>query len=145
VAKKVVRSDQVAKYPRLTIVDKELASAVHYDTDNDSKLMYLGPPLVVVTPLEAERALCSLARATIVITSTDYPQRLVFKLLERVQAQFKETFGAQIAGNAASPASRMRTRSEPALPPKFDACIVGAQENQFNNHAKKAFESICVQ
>ena len=79
------------------------------------------------------------------ITSTDYPQRLIFKFLEIVQAQFKETFGAQIAGNAASPASRRRTRSEPALPPKFDACVAGAQENQFNNHAKKAFEPICVQ
>jgi hypothetical protein len=113
VAKRVVRSDQVAKYPRLTILDKELASAVHYDTDNDSKFMYLGPPLVVVTPLEAERALCSLARATIVITSTDYPQRLVFKLLERVQAQFKETFGAQIAGNAALPRAVASLSREP--------------------------------
>ncbi len=49
---KVVRSDKVAAYSRLTMVDSELG-AVHFDTD--AKFMYLGPPLVVVAPLEAER------------------------------------------------------------------------------------------
>jgi hypothetical protein len=55
---KVVQSDQVAKYgPRLTMIDRELGF-VHFDTD--AKFMYLGPPLVVVAPLEAERMLFSL-------------------------------------------------------------------------------------
>jgi hypothetical protein len=52
VVEKVVRSDQVAAYPRLSISDRELGG-VHFDTD--AKFMYLGPPLVVVAPLEAER------------------------------------------------------------------------------------------
>jgi hypothetical protein len=61
---------------------------------------------------------CCHLRGIAVITSTDYPQRTVFKFLETVQAQFKQNFGPQIAG---------------------------AVEGQFSKSAKKVFTPICVQ
>merc|ERR1712139_444172 len=89
VATKVFKSDRIQEYSRLTITDKE-AGAVHYDTDKDC--MYL------------------------VITAPDYPQRTVFKFLEQVQADFKKSFGPQVAS---------------------------AGENQLSKSSKKVFNGLC--
>eukprot|EP00294_Goniomonas_avonlea_P006823 CAMPEP_0114558016 /NCGR_PEP_ID=MMETSP0114-20121206/10145_1 /TAXON_ID=31324 /ORGANISM="Goniomonas sp, Strain m" /LENGTH=230 /DNA_ID=CAMNT_0001743355 /DNA_START=16 /DNA_END=708 /DNA_ORIENTATION=+ len=61
VCNKVLGSDRVAEYSRLTITDKEVGT-VHYDSDPDC--IYL------------------------VITSNEYPQRTVFKFLDEVKREF---------------------------------------------------------
>ncbi|KAG8458737.1 hypothetical protein KFE25_012935 [Diacronema lutheri] len=66
VVDKVLRSNRVTDFPRLTITDKEVGT-LHYVTDR----------LAIY----------------IVITSSEYPQRTAFKLLDELRARFTSQFG----------------------------------------------------
>jgi len=88
IAAKVLKAD--VEMPRLSIVDND-AGMVHYDSDD----------------------LCRY----LVITETEYPQRLSFKFLEAVKTDFSSMFGVKVGA---------------------------AQDGQLSKSAKKVFIKHCI-
>jgi len=92
VCNKVLQSDKVQEYSRLTITDREVGT-LHYDSDKDC--VYLA------------------------VTSSEYPQRTVFKFLDEVKKGFAE-FHDSLHGATDNSLTKVAKKTLTALCAKYD-------------------------
>ena len=93
VCQKVLSSDKVGEYSRLTITDREVGT-VHYDSDESCVYM--------------------------AVTATDYPQRHIFKLLEEVKKDFLSNHRAQLSTAGENALAKAAKRWMGSLCSKYD-------------------------